>query len=177
MTNGERVALLYQKHKDWLTAVAFNFTQDQNRAQDLLQDVYLYLLEMKDLEKIIYSERDLNLYYIYQLIRSKYLNGIKKKKKINITPLEEEYLENEGENEYDEQADANTERLLQIIKEGLEELHWFDKKLFETYHNEGHSISSLHEATKISRNTIWQSLSKTKKYIKQKAKDNENLCH
>ncbi len=79
MTNSERVDLLYRKHKDWLQAVAFNFTKSKDKAEDLLQDVYLHLLQMKDLEKIIYSERDLNLYYIYKLVRSKFINSTNKR--------------------------------------------------------------------------------------------------
>ena len=172
MTNGERISLLYQRHKDWLLAVAFNFTKDKNSAQDLIQDVYLHLLEMKNLEKIIYSERDLNLFYIYKLIRSKFINSTNKKKKIPQTLLDEDVQEFSVDQEYDYDKDENTERLLQIMSEGLEELHWFDRMLHQTYHSEKHSIQSLHEATKISRNTIWVSLNKTKNYLKQKAKDN-----
>ncbi len=93
MTNGERVALLYYKHKDWLAAVAFNFTKNKERAEDLLQDVYLHLLEMKDLEKIIYSERDLNLFYVYKLIRSKFINSTNKKKRLSTTNLNEDVQE------------------------------------------------------------------------------------
>lgn len=176
MTNSERVDLLYRKHKDWLQAVAFNFTKSKDKAEDLLQDVYLHLLQMKDLEKIIYSERDLNLYYIYKLVRSKFINSTNKKKKIDITRLDEDLQEFKELEEYNLDKDNNTERLLQLIDEGLGELHWFERKLFETYHYEEHSIQSLHEATKISRNTIWVSLNKTKAYLIKKAQD-ENLLN
>jgi len=172
MTNGERVSLLYQRHREWLFAVAFNFTKDKLTAQDLLQDVYLHLLEMKDLEKIIYSEKDLNLFYIYKLVRSKFINSTNKKKKIPQTLLDDDVQEFSQDEEYDYDKDENREMLLKTITDGLDELHWFERKLFETYHNEGHSIQSLHEATRISRNTIWVSLNKTKNYLKQKAKNN-----
>lgn len=172
MTNGERVSLLYKRHKDWLLAVAFNFTKDRLTAEDLLQDVYLHLLEMKDLEKIIYSEKDLNLFYIYKLVRSKFINSTNKRKKLPQTLLDEDVQEFSANQEYDIDKDENQEMLLKIVSEGLDELHWFERKLFETYHGEEHSIQSLHEATKISRNTIWVSLNKTKNYLKQKAKNN-----
>jgi RNA polymerase sigma-70 factor (ECF subfamily) len=173
MTNGERVALLYYKHKDWLAAVAFNFTKNKERAEDLLQDVYLHLLEMKDLEKIIYSERDLNLFYVYKLIRSKFINSTNKKKRLSTTTLNEDVQEFSQNEEYNYDKDETTEKLLEIVDKALrEELHWFDSRLFETYLYDEHSIQSLHEATRISRNTIWVSLNKTKNYIKQKAKDN-----
>ncbi len=100
MTNSERVDLLYRKHKDWLQAVAFNFTKSKDKAEDLLQDVYLHLLQMKDLEKIIYSERDLNLYYIYKLVRSKFINSTNKRKKLDITKLDEDLQEYKELEEY-----------------------------------------------------------------------------
>ena len=173
MQNGERLSLLYKKHGEWLRAVAFNFTKDQDKADDLLQDVYVHLLEMGNLEKIIYSEKDLNLYYIYKLIRSKFINSAKKQKKLPQTKLDEDSHEIFENEEYNMDKDETVEMLLKIISDGLDELHWFDRRLFETYHNEGHSIQSLHEATRISRNTIWVSLNKTKKYLQQKAKDND----
>ncbi len=128
---------------------------------------------MKDLEKIIYSERDLNLFYVYKLIRSKFINSTNKKKRLSTTNLNEDVQEFSENEEYNYDKDESTEKLLEIVDKALrEELHWFDSRLFETYLYDEHSIQSLHEATRISRNTIWVSLNKTKNYIKQKAKDN-----
>ncbi len=81
---------------------------------------------MKDLEKIIYSERDLNLYYIYKLVRSKFINSTNKRKKLDITKLDEDLQEYKELEEYNLDKDSNTERLLQLIDEGLGELHWFE---------------------------------------------------
>lgn len=174
MTNSERVEIVYKKHKDWLSAVCYNLTQDTNSAQDLLQDVLIHLLEMKDLHKIVYDNTDLNLFYIYKIVKSKFLNNEKSKKKLEIGELNEDIFENTSENEYDFDGDENTERLLQLVNETLEkDMYWFDSKLFLTYVNEDHSIQSLHECTHISRNTIFNSLTKTKKYIKQKAIEND----
>ncbi len=80
-----------------------------------MQDVYLHLLQMKDLEKIIYSERDLNLYYIYKLVRSKFINSTNKRKKLDITKLDEDLQEYKELEEYNLDKDSNTERLLQLI--------------------------------------------------------------
>lgn len=174
MDNAELVTNAYKLHKDWLLAVSFNFTQDQVEAEDLVQDVLLHLLTMKDLKKIIYSESDINMFYCYKIIKSKFLNNQKTKKKLDISELNEDIFENTSENEYDFEGDENTEKLLQLIDRSLEnELHWFDSKLFKTYIDEDHSIQSLHEATHISRNTIFNSLTKTKNYIKQKALEND----
>ena len=174
MTNSERVDIVYRKHKDWLKAVCYNLTQDTNSANDLLQDVLMHLLEMKNLEKIVYDNTDLNLWYIYKIVKSKFLNNQKSKKKLDVSELNEEIYENTSENEYDVEGDEMAEKLLQLVSQTLkDEVHWFDSRLLTTYIEEDHSIQSLHEATHISRNTIFNSLTKTKKYIKQKAIEND----
>ncbi len=177
MTNSERVEILYRKHQDWLKAVCFNFTQDNTKSEDLLQDVLIHLLEMKDLSKIIFDTTDLNLFYIYKIVKSKFLNNEKSKKKLDIGQLNEDIYENTHSKEYDFEGDETTEKLLQLVNQTLDnELYWFDSKLFKTYVEEDHSIQSLHEATHISRNTIFNSLTKTKKHIKGKANE-KNLYY
>jgi DNA-directed RNA polymerase specialized sigma24 family protein len=177
MTNQQRVELVYKKHHKWLLAVAYNLTQNQEEAENLIQDVYLQLLEMQNLEKIVYNEIDLNLFYLYKIIKSKFLNNVKAEQKLNKTALKEDLIESTADEEYDVQRDENTERLLQLVDEALnDELHWFDSKLFVTYIEEDHSIQSLHNATKISKNAIFTSLRKTKTLIKTRAQD-ENLYY
>lgn len=172
MTNSERVKLLHSKHYSWLKAVCFNFTQNNTEAEDLLQDVFLQLLEMKNLEKIIYDNTDLNLFYIFKIIKSKFLNNEKAKKKLTILEINESIYENTESTEYNYEGDEDTEKLLQLVNEVLDhDLYWFDSKLLKTYIDEDHSIQSLHECTNISRNTIFNSLTKSKKYIKQKANE------
>ena len=177
MTNSQRVELVYKKHHNWLIACAYNLTQDQEDAESLIQDVYLQLLEMQNLEKIVYNETDLNLFYLYKIIKSKFLNNVKADQKLNKTALKEDLRESKADEEYDHQRDENTERLLELVDEALnDELHWFDSKLFVTYIEENHSIQSLHNATKISKNAIFTSLRKTKTLIKTRAND-ENLYY
>jgi DNA-directed RNA polymerase specialized sigma24 family protein len=175
MTNSQRVEALYKKHHSWLIACAFNLTSNKEEAESLIQDVYLQLLEMQDLDKIIYNTTDLNLFYLYKIIKSKFLNNIKAAQKLNKVALKPELVDNKAEEEYSEEEDENTERLLLMVTETLSgSLHWFDSKLFTTYIEDDHSIQSLSDATKISKNAIFTSLRKTKLLIKQKAID-ENL--
>ena len=175
MTNSQRVEALYKKHHSWLIACAFNLTSNKEEAESLIQDVYLQLLEMHDLDKIIYNTTDLNLFYLYKIIKSKFLNNIKAAQKLNKVALKPELVDNKAEEEYSEEEDENTERLLLMVTETLSgSLHWFDSKLFTTYIEDDHSIQSLSDATKISKNAIFTSLRKTKLLIKQKAID-ENL--
>ena len=175
ITNSDRVAALYNKHHSWLIACAFNLTGNKEEAENLIQDVYVQLLEMQDLEKIIYNTTDLNLFYLYKIIKSKFLNNIKAAQKLNKVALRPELADTKAEEEYSEEEDENTEKLLLLVNETLSgSMHWFDSKLFTTYIDDDHSIQSLSIATKISKNAIFTSLRKTKTLIKNKAQD-ENL--
>jgi len=146
--------------------VAYNFTQDKEAADDLVQELYIYLLEMGDINKIRYNGT-VNLFYLYKALKSKFLNNIKQNKKLNLLPVEEDYLEIEAE-EYNLDRDDEFEKMLAHTRHLLEfEVHWYDSKLLQTYINESHSIATLHQVTNISKSSIWTSLSKTKTYIKE----------
>ena len=175
MTNSQRVEALYKKHNSWLNACAFNLTSNKEAAEELVQNLYLKLLEMQNIEKIVFNEKDINLFYLYKMLKSDFLNGIKAKSKLISVQIKEDLVSSYAAEEYDEQEDENTEKLLQLVNTILTgSLHWFDSKLFTTYLDDDHSIQSLSDATKISKNAIFTSLRKTKTLIKQKAQD-ENL--
>ena len=165
LTNNELVKIVYLNHHVWISQVAFNFTQDKDTADDLTQELYLYLMQMKDINKIRYNNT-VNLFYLYKALKSKFLNGIKQSNKIQVVPIEEDFLEI-VDIEYDEAKDQEFEVMLEATKGLLEtDIHWFDSKLLQTYVNEDHSIASLHRATGISKSSIWTSLDKSRKFIK-----------
>ena len=167
MTNNQLVEHTYKKHNVWLMQCAYNFTGSKDKANELVQDLYLRLLELQDIKKIMYKG-DINLYYVYKMLRSIYLNG--QKKSITMLPIDEE-LYNLSTSEYDEQADSDWERALALSNEALDQLYWFDTKLFRVYIEENHSIQSLHNATGISNSTIWTSMKKTKQYVRDYVKN------
>jgi DNA-directed RNA polymerase specialized sigma24 family protein len=168
-TNREIVELVYRNHSKWLLQVAYNFAQDKEASEDLVQELYVYLLEMKDIGKIRYNGT-VNLFYLYKILKSKFLNNIKQNNKLNLLPVEEDYLEIKTE-EYSLDKDEEFEKMLEHTKHLLEsEVFWFDAKLLQVYINEKHSIASLHKATGISKSSIWTSLSKTRTFIKENYK-------
>jgi len=166
-TNNQLVTKLYNKSHLWLMKCAYNFTKNESKAEELLQDVYLYLLEMKNIDKIIFNKNELNLLYIYRIIKTRYLKSISKNNTIGLT----EDIDCSSD-EYDHIADAEFERTLAIVQYELSDsgsMHWFDKRLLQVYIDDDHSLTSLSQATKISRSACWNSINKSKKYIKNKA--------
>lgn len=166
LSNAVIVEIVYRNHHTWISQVAFNFTQNRDSADDLVQELYVYLMEMKNINKIEYNNT-VNLFYIYKIVKSKFLNSLKQDKKLILTPIEEDYLE-VAEEVYNEDKDAEFERLIAKTKHLLEnEIHWYDSKLLQTYVDEDHSIASLHKVTGISKSSIWTSLNKSKQFIRE----------
>ena len=168
MDNSELVDHTYRKHHTWLIQCAYNLTNNKDKAEELVQDLYLRLLEMKDCKKIMYKQ-DVNLYYLYRMLKSIFLNGLKKQ--TSTLPLDDD-LYNLAAEEYSYSADNEFEERLRLTNECLDEMYWFDAKLLRVYLDEDHSIQSLHNVTGISNSTIWSSLKKTKKYVKEYVKKN-----
>jgi DNA-directed RNA polymerase specialized sigma24 family protein len=61
----------------------------------------------------------------------------------------------------------NTHEIADRIKQELLNLPWFDRKLFEIYVNENHTISSLSRVTGIPRTSISLSINRIRKHIKR----------
>ena len=168
MDNNQLVDHTYRKHHTWLIQCAYNLTNNKDKAEELVQDLYLRLMEMKDCKKIMYKQ-DVNLYYLYRMLKSIFLNGLKKQ--TSTLPLDDD-LYNLAAEEYSYSADNEFEERLRLTNECLDEMYWFDAKLLRVYLDEDHSIQSLHNVTGISNSTIWSSLKKTKKYVKEYGKKN-----
>jgi DNA-directed RNA polymerase specialized sigma24 family protein len=60
-----------------------------------------------------------------------------------------------------------TQELYNLAISKLEGLHWYDKMLFQTFVDEGHSISSLSRATGIPRTSISLTINRVRKYLKK----------
>lgn len=62
------------------------------------------------------------------------------------------------------------EDLLAFVDECLQSLPWFEANVFAIYFMEKHSLSTLAEATKINRNTLYKAIRQTSDYIKHEYK-------
>lgn len=168
------ITQLYNTQHKWLIACAFNLTKNNDAAEELVQNLYVQLLEMDNLDKIIYQGESLNQYYLYKIIKSLFVKSTKGESTSTITPVIEDTYE--GDSFMDDDGGIE-HRVNGYIKEALEQCAWFDVRLWEVFISEGHSIMSLHKATKISTSTIWSSQQKLKKFVKthvqNKLKENE----
>ena len=168
MSNNTLVEHTYKKHHTWLIQCSYNLTNNKLEAENLVQDLYLKLLDMDNIQKLVYKN-DINIYYLYKMLRSMFLNG--QKNNINTLSINENLFDIADE-EYDIEADNEWEKMLKLTNEALDNTYWFDRNLFKVYLEENHSIQSLHNVTGISNSTIWTSMKKTKSHIKKYVNEN-----
>ena len=114
--NGEKDAfgILYNKYKDKIKYFVFNIVKDYEKAEDITQDVFLYVLQHKLREGYSFK------YYIYLVAKSRALNYKDTEKRRN--DINERYLFKEAENEKQDIVDIiekeeNKKKIIEVINE------------------------------------------------------------
>ena len=167
--------------------MCFGITTNETEIDDAVQELMLYFLQMnKDTLKNIYetsgedglirygavvlrraltSQRS-PFYYKYK----KYYTHISSFYASNSTLTNKEIgkaLENVPEVKVD---NWHVEKL-DKIDEALENVYWYDKKIFQLYYYEGNTLDSLAEKTKISRNSLFTTIDKIRNILKKELTD------
>ena len=150
---------IYASHNKWInTVLKFGCTQDE--AEDIVGNMYVIIGTMlKKGLNIAYGD-DVNYYYIYLTLKTSFLqmkNRQTKEKKVSIDLV----LDIES-GEYVDFDAAND-----IVLEELDNVHWYDKKVFELIQGE-YSITELSNKTNITYHSIYNTYRKTKQKLRDK---------
>ena len=91
--NGEKEAfdVLYNKYKNKITYFVFNIIKDYEKAEDITQEVFIYVMNNKLREGYSFK------YYLYLVAKSKAINYINTEKRRN--KINEKYLKEEKEDD------------------------------------------------------------------------------
>ena len=89
--DGEKGAfeLLYNKYKDKIQYFVYNIVKDYQKAEDITQDVFVYVMQNKIKEGYTFK------YYIYLVAKSRAISYINTEKR--RSEITEKYLSNESE--------------------------------------------------------------------------------
>tara|TARA_B110000503_G_scaffold110872_1_gene165902 strand:- start:198 stop:671 length:474 start_codon:yes stop_codon:yes gene_type:complete len=150
---------IYASHNKWInTTLKFGCTQDE--AEDIVGNMYVIIGTMlKKGLNIAYGD-DVNYYYIYLTLKTSFLqmkNRQAKEKKVSIDLV----LDIESGSYVDFDA-AND-----IVLEELDNVHWYDKKVFELLQGE-YSITELSNKTNITYHSLYNTYRKTKQKLRDK---------
>lgn len=148
---------LFKRHKDWCNIVE-SFGCNPDTAEDVVQSMYLKIGKLVAKGKDISFGDDVNHFYIFRTLTTLFLDH---KRKDNRSGEVLEDIEAEQDEE------VNYEVKYQKILDALEELYWYDRKVFEII-EDGESISELSRKTNISYHSLYNTYRKVKKYLKNK---------
>lgn len=164
-----RLGILYQKHHDWLNAVSYNLTNNKPVAEDLVQELYLYLAEKKN-DKLFYQD-SFNLLYCHNFLRSRWINLVKRENK-NVYPDKWKDVE---DTPYDTEKDLSQQELFEEIKKEIENLQktnmWSSAKIYELYTFSDKTMEELSNEIGISKSTTFLNVKKIKQHLKDKFND------
>lgn len=165
MEGKDWLAKVAKKHKLWISIV--NSFGEYNYAEDIVQEMYITLDKYANEEKII-KNNIVSDGYCFFTLRSLYWQYYKTKnktKKIRIDDTEN-FMQIPDNSEMDEQIAFN--KITNLIDKHIENWRWYDKSLFKLYRDTDMSIRKIAKETNISWVSIFNTLKKCKKEIKDK---------
>lgn len=165
--NANDVLNILHKYQDrWLTiATNLLYRDDEQSVKDTVQEMYLVIYDqiqedkLKAQQVIINNKPHFGIIKrtILQIIQQEANNNNKLPKDNNRT------LTNIADNETE-----NIEELTTRIEQILQDMHWFDRKLFKLYVKKFNSVRTLAKETKLGHVTVYNTINKCRNNIKKK---------
>ena len=187
-----KIYLEISKLRDKFKTMCFGLTKDKIQIDDAVQELYLYFLQMNpDTLKNIYEKDGLDGITRYGAVvlrrsltsvRSPFYYKYKKyyKNLVGITYKTSSSSYNKIQNNFhksiynlpEEPAtkDLKSEKL-EKIDLVLNDLYWYDRKVFELYYYEGNTLDTLAKKTGISRNSLFTTIDKVREILKKELTD------
>jgi len=143
-------------------AKSFGVTEDD--ANELVQEMYLRLHKYVDnSERIMYNDDEVNTFYVYVTLRNIYLSGTKK---VRLYGRIDDYALPAYE-DVDIEKEMAFEKIVGSIRAEVDTWYWYDKKLWQIHFDNQKSMRSISTDTTISLSSIFNTLKRCKKKIKE----------
>lgn len=166
MSHNEVLNILAQHQKKWeAMANKLLYQNTELNPIDIVQDMYIKVFDdltnnELQIENLIVNNKPhfgIVKTILKRIIQVKSKN---KNKKVRLTNTHKQIADSQEQQEDIEKK----------IDEVLNTMYWFDRKLFNLYRKEFHSIRKLSKATKISHATVHKTIAKCKQELKNKIK-------
>ena len=112
---------------------------------------------------------DINDFYIYKVLRSMFLDLCRKEQRTQVVDLTDDYINYiiEEKTKVELEDEKLFEEAFDKVNKALNEMHWYDKKVFELVQDTG-NISALARNTTIEYRSLYNTYQKVKRKIKEK---------
>jgi RNA polymerase sigma factor (sigma-70 family) len=185
------IYLEISKLSDKFRTMCYGITKDKEQIDDAVQELYLYFMQMnpdtlrsiweKDGQEGIIRYGAVVLKRALTSIRSPFYYQYRKyyKNLVGITHKTTSSSYDKIQNNYhssiynipEEKLDNYQWEKLEEIDKVLDNIYWYDKKVFELYYCEGNTLDSLAKKTGISRNSLFTTIDKVRKILKKELAD------
>lgn len=162
-----RLTNLYTESHQWLVGSAKKITKNVEEAEDLVQELYIYLHEKQN-PKLFWGDNSYNLFYCYKYLVSRFIN---KTKKLNRIILVEDVWDTKAEVEYDIEGDLEIQKAHDSVVAELHNLEktrmWAQSKIFQMYWMSDKTLDEVANDIGISKSTTFLAVRKIKNYLKE----------
>ena len=150
----EILRILAQDHAKWINIVE-NFGANKAICEDIVQDTYLKVSEMRNPRKMLYNASEVNYWYFCLTLRSVFIDYTRQR--IKELSAEQEFREF-----YDPDMDREEawERMYQSIIAKINEFGKYGSVLSQMYFKTDYSLRDLSEMSEISLTSIYNSIRK-----------------
>lgn len=168
--------LLSKYHKLWVS-MGLSMGIPSHLVEDFVQEMYLRLNKyVKNPEKIMYNETDVNKFYVYITIKNLYNDYLKERSRHHMVRLDDievtyEIVETtpEGQLKAEIEKQKAEEKLVDMIQQEVSSWdRWYDQKLFKVYYETDISMRKLSADTNISVTSIFNSCKNYKQILNTK---------
>ena len=186
-----KIYLEISKLRDKFRMMCFGLTKDKVQIDDAVQELYLYFLQMNpDTLKKIYDKDGLDgitrygavvlrraltstrspFYYQYKKYYT-HIDSFTSNVTYDITETGEVVPVKHLYNIPEEVVENIGFKKLDKIDLVLNDMYWYDRKVFELYYYEGNTLDSLAKKTGISRNSLFTTIDKVREILKKELTD------
>jgi DNA-directed RNA polymerase specialized sigma24 family protein len=162
----QRLDYLYRDSHEKLVKYALKLTKCYNDAEDLVSDLYEYLI-LKQNPKIFWGKDSYNIRYCQRFLYTRFINKVKRGNKTQL-------LDTSIDVEYEETNDNFEWLMVDTHKSIVDELKrlqttkkWAYARIFELYMNSDKTLEQIAEEIKISKSTTFLAVKKIKLHLRE----------
>jgi DNA-directed RNA polymerase specialized sigma24 family protein len=171
LENTKRLEVLYRESHQWLLAATFNIVKDKDVAEDLVGELYCYLGER--INPSLWWGQSFNVMYCYAFLKSRFLNKVKRDKKIQYqAQTESDTPDDEYDIDSDEKIDNAYNQVIDELKNMERTKLWPASKLAQLYFfDDKMTLEKLSAEIKICKSTSFTQIKRAKKHLRETIKN------
>lgn len=165
MECNKRLDTLYRESHVWLLQVSYNICKSRLESEDLVGELYQYIAE-KCNPKLFY-ESSYNLMYCMQFLKSRWINKVKRAKKIQYqAQIHSEALDEEYDVQLDKDIMDSYAAVMAEINRLKKTKGFSSAMIYEIYWTSDDTLQEVADKIGISKSTVFIHLKKIRTHLK-----------